>query len=292
LRILVTGARGNVGQAAVTALRAAEHEVVSTDLIGPNYDALAHEPDVEYIQADLRNPGDAFMIVKRCDVVIHCAAVPTPRNNTPHHVFTNNLLATFNLAEAADLLGVKRIVNLSSAAVAEFSGGEHPILPPYLPIDENQRVEPRNPYTLAKYFGEQIMASLARRSNVDCISLRPCWVQRPHDYAMKIGPRLRRPEFRPSRWSYVDLSDLIDAIMLSVDSGLPGHEVFYIAAADNAIGQPLNSLVSAFISDQLPIRPLPRPDASPVSYEKARRLLGYTPERTWRDYLQPDGEPR
>ena len=35
--------------------------------------------------------------------------------------------------------------------------------------------------------------------------------------------------------------------------------------------------------------PLPREDTSGISIEKARRLLGYDPKRSWRDYLDEQG---
>ena len=35
-------------------------------------------------------------------------------------------------------------------------------------------------------------------------------------------------------------------------------------------------------------KPLPREDASGISIAKAERMLGYSPKRSWRDYL--DGE--
>jgi len=37
------------------------------------------------------------------------------------------------------------------------------------------------------------------------------------------------------------------------------------------------------------LRPLARPDAGGISIEKARRLLGYAPTRSWRDYLDEGG---
>jgi len=37
------------------------------------------------------------------------------------------------------------------------------------------------------------------------------------------------------------------------------------------------------------LRSLPRPDASAVDCSKARRLLGWEPARSWRDYLDADG---
>lgn len=300
MRVLVTGARGRVGWAAVSALLQADHEVVGTDLVdvvGTDLvDAASGqrpaEQDVPYVQADLREPGDAFAVIRDCAAVVHCAAIPTYLNNTPHFVFGNNLLATFNVAEAAASFGVKRLVNISSAAVVVYAKGTNEILPDYLPTDEKERPQPLEPYAIAKYFGEQLMDSLVLRSAVRCISLRPSWVQHPNDYAGNLGPGIRSPEPRLSRWSYIDISDLADAIVLAVDSALPGHEVFHIAAADNTTGRPLETLVSTFFAERITVRPLPRPDASAVSSEKARRLLGYIPKRSWRDYLREDGEPQ
>jgi UDP-glucose 4-epimerase len=37
------------------------------------------------------------------------------------------------------------------------------------------------------------------------------------------------------------------------------------------------------------LRPTLREDASAVSSEKAQRLLGWTPTRSWRDYLDEQG---
>lgn len=291
MRVLVTGARGKIGSATIIALLRANHEVVGTDLVQPSYDKLAVGREVPYVQAELREPGDAFTVVRDCDAVVHCAAVPTHRNNTPHFVFTNNLLTTFNVAEAAASFGVKRLVNMSSAAVAGYLQGEQEFLPDYLPTDEEERTQPQDPYAIAKHFGEQLMDSLVRRSAVRCISLRPSWVQHPHNYATNLGAGIRNPEPRLSRWSYVDINDLTDAIVLSVNSTLPGHEIFHIAAADNTTGRPLETLVSTFFAERITVRPLIRPDASAVSSEKARRLLGYVPKRSWRDYLDEDGEP-
>jgi nucleoside-diphosphate-sugar epimerase len=290
MRVLVTGARGKVGRAAVGALLAAGHEVVGTDLGVPRYE-LPLEDGVPYLQADLRDPGDAFAVVRGFDAVVHCAAIPTHFRNTPHHVFSNNMLSTFNLAEAAVGLGVGRLVNLSSAAVSGHATAERPSLPDYLPADEAEPVRPQEPYALAKHFGEQIMDAVARRSDVRCVSLRPSWVQRSCDYAANLGPCVRDPQPRLSRWSYVDIDDLADAIVLAAESDLPGHEVFHIAADDNTTGLPLRDLVARFYGDRVRVLPVPRPDAGAVSCAKARRLLGYRPRRSWRDHLGDDGEP-
>jgi UDP-glucose 4-epimerase len=291
MRVLVTGARGKVGRAAVTALVRAGHEVVATDLGAPVYERPL-ENGAFYVQADLRDAGHAFTVVQGCQAIVHCAAIPTHLHHVPSTVFSSNLSCTFNIAEAAVSFGVERLVNISSASVSGYNTAQDIILPAYLPADEDEPARPLEPYALAKHFGEQLMDAVARRSAVRCISLRPSWAQRPGDYATNLGAGIRDPQPRLSRWSYIDLDDLTDAIVLAVHSDLPGHEVFNVAAADNATGRPLEELVASFFADRIRLRPLPRPDASPVSCAKARRLLDFTPKRTWRNYLDSDGRLR
>src|ERR671919_3238440 len=98
MKILVTGSRGKVGSATVTALHEAGHDVTAVDL-GPAVFERSSGPG--YRQADLTNAGDAFAVVRGHDAVIHAAAIPDPLHHPPHRVFSNNLLATFNMIEAA-----------------------------------------------------------------------------------------------------------------------------------------------------------------------------------------------
>ncbi|HVD48768.1 MAG TPA: NAD(P)-dependent oxidoreductase, partial [Gaiellaceae bacterium] len=101
MRVLVTGAKGKVGSAAVFALLAAGHDVRASDLARGVFErTLPGEPG-EYVQADLTDAGDAFAIVRGVDAVVHAGAIPDPTKNPPHVVFGNNLMATFNVLEAA-----------------------------------------------------------------------------------------------------------------------------------------------------------------------------------------------
>ena len=113
----------------------------------------------------------------------------------------------------------------------------------------------------------------------------------------------------------------------------PGHEVLYIAAADNIGGRDLAAAVKAqslllsiecassllssvcvclhvpvcvpmavFVlrtfmpgsryGDAIELKELARPDASGISCAKAKRLIGWEPTRTWRDYLDEEGRAK
>jgi UDP-glucose 4-epimerase len=292
MKLLITGSGGKVGRATVAAALAAGHKVTAVDLHRPGFD----RPDADaprYQQADLTDAGAAYALVARTrfDAVIHAAAIPEPTGNPPHVVFHNNLMGTFNLLEAAVRLGVPRFVHVSSETVPGFFFPERPWLPDYLPIDEEHPIRPQDPYALAKSFGEQLCDAAVARSDIKAITIRPSWVQNDDNYAWNLGPQLRDPD-TPSAgfWAYIDVEDLADALLLAAASDLPGHEVFYIASPDAASTLTLPELLERQgFTDKIPLRALARPDAGGISIEKARRLLGYDPQRSWRDHLDNEG---
>jgi nucleoside-diphosphate-sugar epimerase len=289
---VVTGARGGVGAKIVQALLTAGHEVIATDRMSPATD-YHWEKGLHYCEADLTDAGSAFSLVREADVVVHAAAIPTPETHPAHIVFENNLTATFNVLEAAVSWNVSRFVNISSETVPGFIFPERAFLPDYVPVDEAHPVRPQDPYALSKYFGEQLMDAAVRRSDIRCISIRPSWVTHLADYPRYVSLVVREPAtMTGNAWSYVDAEDLADAAVLASESVLPGHEVFYVAAADNLAGRPLAALVREYYGDRVELRTTDREDASGISCLKAKRLLGYAPRRSWHDYLDDDGTPR
>jgi UDP-glucose 4-epimerase len=291
MRILVTGARGKVGAATVAALADAGHDVTATDLGRPRFEAAAGA--VGYRQGDLTVAGDAYAIVRGHDAVVHAAAIPEPTQNPPHTVFQNNLMATFNALEAAVRWGVRRFVNISSETVPGYFFPERPELPDYVPVDEQHPVRPQDPYATAKHFGEQLMDAAVRRSDITAVSIRPSWVQWEGNYESNLGPWMREPQASQGFWAYIDAYDLADAIRLAAEGSTPGHEVVYIASPDIASHESLEVLARRFHGDDAPeLRPSGEERPSGLSIGKARRLLGYDPARSWRDYLDDDGRLR
>ncbi len=291
LRVIVTGALGGVGARAVRAMETAGYQVVATDRLPPAADYPWQ--GAQYVQADLCDAGSAFALMAGADAVVHAAAIPTPEFHPAHVVFANNMVSTFNMIEAAVRSGVRRFVNVSSETVPGFIFPERPFDPAYFPVDEDHPVAPQDPYALAKAFGEQLMDAAVRRSDISCISVRPSWVVHPQDYVRYLAAAQRDPvTMKRNAWSYTDADDLADALVLAVHAEVSGHEVAYIAAPDNLTGRPLADLVHEFYGSAVSLRPVARPDASGISCDKARRLLGYRPTRSWRDHLNEQGSPR
>jgi nucleoside-diphosphate-sugar epimerase len=117
-------------------------------------------------------------------------------------------------------------------------------------------------------------------------------VQDVGSYERNLGPIVRDPSVLVGNYcSYIDVYDLAEATILALEADLPTHEVFYIASPDTIGGHPLEEIVRVHHgARQVELRPLERPDASAIDCSKARRLLGWEPKRTWRDYLDENGK--
>jgi UDP-glucose 4-epimerase len=288
MRILVTGARGKVGAATLDLLLRAGHQLTAVDRLPPVYERAG---PVRYVQADLTDAGHAAAVLPGHDGVVHTAAIPSPVKNPPHEIFQTNLMATYQTLEAAERSGVGRFVHLSSETVPGFSYPRRYFHARYAPIDEGHPVTPQDSYALSKWFGEQLMDAAVARSDVTAVSVRPTWVQWEGNIERNVGPivRAQGSDRSASFWSYVVVDDLAELLASAVTGEVTGHEVLYAAAADNANGLPLHDLVRRHFGDAVELRPVPRPDASGISCAKAEKLLGWTPQRSWRDLLDVDG---
>jgi nucleoside-diphosphate-sugar epimerase len=289
VRILVTGSSGCIGRVAVGRLARAGHDVVGTDITVPK---RMPPGQAGFVLADLTDAGDAYAVIRGFDAVVHTAAIPLAGAHPGHTVFRTNTMATYNCVEAAVRSDVTRFVNFSSEAAAGHFFAERTFLPQYLPVDEDHPLSPEDPYALSKVFGEQMMDAVVRRSPMRVISIRSSsamWEGNAEEY---FGPQVRDPAAHatPNVHSYIDVYDLADAVVAAVASDLPGHEVIYVASPDTVGGHDLTTLVRDVYRWPVPLHDLARPDASGVSSAKATRLLGWTPTRSWRDWLGAQGQ--
>lgn len=200
-------------------------------------------------------------------------------------------------------LGVPRLVNVSSETVpgAFFPERVHKGVGgvsgefQYAPVDELHPVLPQDPYALSKSFGEQLCdAAVRRASTISIVSVRPSWCQDAGNVERNLGPLVRDAGVpNAGLLAYVIISDLAEALCLAALAAqqLRGHEVVYVAADDTAGGHDLVAWVARHYGARVPVRtPLPRPDASGLDCTKAKQLLGWAPQRTWRDFLGADGK--
>ena len=85
-------------------------------------------------------------------------------------------------------------------------------------------------------------------------------------------------------WSYIDRRDAAQAVRLALEYDSPGMEVFIIANHDTVMTRPVAELLAEVYPD-VPLHREVGPHETLLSIEKARRLLGYEPEHSWRDHI-------
>src|ERR1700744_6747769 len=145
MRLLVTGGAGYIGGTVATILTQAGHEVtVLNNLCHSKPDEVP--AGVEFVHGDIadRPRVEAVLRELRPEGVLHFAALIEAGESMvkPEIYFRNNTASTLALLEAMHATGVKKIVFSSTAAVY----GE----PETVPIDENAKLQPTNPYGESK----------------------------------------------------------------------------------------------------------------------------------------------
>ncbi|WP_448062700.1 NAD-dependent epimerase/dehydratase family protein [Cellulomonas hominis] len=278
MRIAVTGGSGKLGRVVVEGLRARGHDVLSIDQAG--------ERAPGFVRVDLGDYGQVVDVLGGLDrnppveALVHLAALPAPGLASDVATFHNNINATFNALWAATRLGITRIVYASSETVL---GLPFDVPPPYVPVDEEYPPRPESVYSIVKVLEERLATELTRwHPELSITALRFSNVMVPEDYAefpeFDADPRARKWNL----WGYIDARDGTQAVAKALDAAIPGFQSYIIAAADTVMSRTNADLV-AEVFPGVPVKGELGVHDTLLSIDKARRLLGYAPEHSWRD---------
>jgi nucleoside-diphosphate-sugar epimerase len=249
-----------------------------------NLDLVSEDGPAPFRRVDMGDLGQVYGGLRGAEAVVHFAAIPRPTFDVPEVVFRTNVMATFNVLEAAATLGNPRVVYASSVSVIGFPFHERPFAPQYVPIDEAHPALPQDAYALSKYLGEELAAGFARRGRLSAVSLRLAWIHTPESFAAQLRPLWADPAAGAANlWSYVDARDVAEAVRLALEAEIAGYEACFIAAADSFMPTPSRELVAAFYPETA-IRENLSEFGSLLDCEKAGRLLGYRARHSWRSY--------
>jgi len=166
MKILVTGAKGFLGQAVAAELQARGHAVT----------ALTRQ------DADVRDSAAMQAACAHMDTIFHIAGnIRTPATDLPalHHQV--NLGGTINLLAGASVQGVRRFVYVSTCEVYGALPGEQ--------VAEAASKMPANAYAESKWLAEQACGAMAGRLLTVTI-LRPSYILGKGMYSGRLLPRL------------------------------------------------------------------------------------------------------
>jgi nucleoside-diphosphate-sugar epimerase len=273
VKVVVTGAGGKAGRAVTLDLVQHGHQVLGIDLVRPA------ETQSDFLVADLTDFGQTAECLAGAEAVVHLAAIPASGIETESTTFRTNMLSTFNVFDAARVLGTGRVVWASSETILGLPFEREQ--PAYAPIDEEHPPLPQSSYALSKLLSEELGRQLHRRTSTPHIALRFSNIMEPHDYE-------RFPSFwddaqlrRWNLWGYIDVRDVALSCRLALEADV-GAEHFIVAAADTVMNRPSRELM-AEVYPTVPYRETAGEYDTLLSIDKARRLLGYEPQHSWRD---------
>lgn len=283
MRIMVTGGSGKLGRATVAELRARSHETWNLDVVPPR------EPAGRFTRVDLTDFGQVYESFRgldegwdTIDAIVHLAAVPGAAQVPNAALFANNIVGTYNVFAAARHAGIRNIVWASSETLL---GLPFDTPPPYVPVDEEYPVRPETAYSLAKALDEEMARHFCRWDPaLKMIGLRFSNVMEPADYARFPSFDADPLERKWNLWGYIDARDGARAVRLALEHEATGMDVFVIANADTVMSRPSAELMAEVFPGVAVRRALGEHETL-LSIDKARRVLGFEPEHSWRDAI-------
>lgn len=286
--VVVTGGSGKAGRAVCRHLVEKGYTVLNLDM------QPSSDPVCPFYKVDLNDLGQVldamqwtggkdhpFRPFRTPDAVVHFAAIPAPDLVPEDVTFRNNVISTYNVFDAAIRVGVNRIVWASSETTLGLPlSRDNP--PAYAPIDEDHPMRPESAYSLSKDLGEEMARQMQRwNPRTSFIGLRLSNVMEPGDYkrfsAWQGDPHPREWNL----WGYIDARDCAQAVRKAIEVDFAGADHFIIANADTVMERDSAALMRD-VYPGVPLRKELVGTETLLSIDKARRVLGYEPEHSWR----------
>lgn len=280
-RYFVTGATGFIGQHLCRHLVERGDEVHA--LVRNEKKARDLPDSVHVVSGDLTLFEHPDTRLPECDVVVHLAGVVAA--DSPEQYRQINLDAVGHLIGCLErqAWAPRRLLFASSLAAAGPSSSERP-------RTEADPPRPIEPYGEAKAAAEL----LVRDAAIDATSFRPCLVLGPRDPATLtlfeaarrgVGMRVAGT---PQQLSFVDVRDVVDAIVLMAEDDRPGTRTYYVSHPESVDVLQLWRAIGRAVGRRVRVAAVPRP----VLYLAMRAstlaasLLGYRNQLDLKQYQQ------
>ncbi len=281
MRFFVTGATGFIGHHLCRALRDSGHDV--TALVRSPKKAKALPDAVSLHAGDLSLFRKTDTVLPEADVVVHLAGVVTA--DSPEQYEAINFEAVEDLLACLERQSwsPRRLLFASSLAAAGPSSRTQP-------WTEADPVAPIEPYGGAKARAEKIVAA----APFPTTSFRPCVVFGPDDPATLTLFRAAqsgvgiRVAGQPQRISFVDVRDVVSAIICMAEDERDGHFTYYVSHPDAIDMHDLWRDLSSAVGKKVRVVPVPRPVlyAAMRAATLASRVFGFTNQLDAKQYAQ------
>jgi len=290
VKILVTGGAGFIGSHITDGFISQGHEVVVIDNLETGNPQNIN-PSSKFYLIDIRaEEVEKIFDIEKFDVICHHAAQMDVRRSVKDPLFDAdvNIKGTLNLLQNAVRFGIKRFM-FASTGGAIYGDQET------FPCDETHPTRPVSPYGITKLSAEKYLFFYAKEYDIKYTIFRYANVygprQNPHGEAGVVAiftEKLLKGE-KPvingdglQTRDYVFVKDVVKANMAGLN--IKGNDIFNIGTGIetdvNTLFDMINRTTGANAEEKHgPAKPGEQ-QRSVISFEKAKRVLGWEPSRT------------
>lgn len=282
-KFLITGGAGFIGTNLTQYLVGEGHEVVVVDDLSAG-DAARLPANVKFHKLDIRDTEALADVCNGVDVIVHLAALPRVQFSIENPAVTHdvNVNGTLSVLEAARQAKVKRIVYAASSSAY----GDQEVLP----LSTDLPPQPKSPYALHKYIGEEYMRLWSQLFGIETVSLRFFNVYGPHldpdgPYSLVIGRFLKLArEQQPltitgdgeQTRDFTHVSDVISAVYKASHKETVGKgEVLNVGAGKQTSISELAAIIGGDV-EYVAARVEPKHTLADIS--ETKRLLDWEPQ--------------
>jgi len=303
MKVLVTGVSGRLGPFVVRELEQAGHELVLTSRREPPSE-IAHWP---WIQGDIRNYEDCLNAVKGrgIEAIQHLAAQPWPVDHPGQReqaeergipfdaTMRSNIMGVYYLLQAAlqEEIGIFVMTGSNCALGHGYRISERPFPLQYLPVDEEHPPDVEDSYSYSKLAGEELLASYTRAYGMRTYALRAAGICN-EERRKAMAERAAQPvtAWNPWMWAWVGSEDVASAHRLLMEKTTENepHGVYFCNGNDTSVLEPSRELVARYKPEWLPLVRSLEGNASFLSNEKLRQVVGWEHRTSWRKTLKEE----
>jgi UDP-glucose 4-epimerase len=290
---VVTGAAGFIGSHMVDLLLTRGFEVRAIDNLSSGREAnLEHcrsNPKLIFEIKDIRDIKPDDPLFKNAAYVFHFAGMGdiVPSIERPVDYLSTNIMGTVHTLEASRYAKVKKFVYAASSSCYGLATE--------LPTTENAPIDPKYPYALSKYLGEQTVFHWDKVYHLPVISIRMFNVYGPRSrtsgaygavFGVFLAQKLAGKPFTivgdgTQRRDFVFVTDVVKAFMTAAESDKEG-EVYNLGAGKPQSVNRLVELIGGKDVIFVPKRP-GEPDCTWADISKVKTHLGWQPKVSFED---------
>ncbi len=168
MKVIILGGAGFIGSHLAEYLINKKYSVKIIDNLSTGrIENIKHfKNKIKFVNADISKKGKWIHEFKNINYVFHLAALAdiVPSIDNPNKYYQSNVTGTINVLEAVRKYKIEKLIYTASSSCYG--------IPKKYPTNEQEKINPKFPYAVTKYLGEQLIVYWSKIYKIDFVSLR------------------------------------------------------------------------------------------------------------------------